>query len=281
MQRLLRLSVLFATFYLATTVVAQVAEDGAARIPQDAYAQIGLADIVILGEIHDNAHHHRGQALIVNALRPKAVVFEMLTPSQATQVSLWASEDVAALGRAIGWEAAGWPDFTLYVPIFDALHDASVVGAAAPRGTVRGAFSEGAAAVFGAGADRFGLDVIPPADQFETRKQMQFDVHCEAMPIEMMGGMVEAQRLRDALFADAALEALAEYGAPVVVIVGNGHARHDWGIPAMIATAAPDVKTLSVGFVEVPSLDNDPRFDITLSTARAPRTDPCARFRSN
>ena len=36
------------------------------------------ADIVVLGEIHDNPEHHRVQAEIVAALAPAALVFEMI-----------------------------------------------------------------------------------------------------------------------------------------------------------------------------------------------------------
>lgn len=278
---ILKRAIWAAAFLCASGAASDVAPDGSAVVSQPALARMAAADVILLGEIHDNAWHHQGQAHILAVLKPKAVVFEMLSPAQASLVNGAGTDDLAGLGQRIGWEAAGWPDFNLYAPIFAALGTAQVVGAAAPRGIIRAAFTDGAATVFGAEAARYGLtqDVAQP--ELDLRKQMQFDAHCAAMPIDMMGGMVEAQRLRDALFADAALEALETYGAPVVVIVGNGHARRDWGMPAMIARASPDVKTVAVGFVEVPSLDVDPRFDITLPTARVPRGDPCAAFRQN
>ena len=34
----------------------------------------------VIGEVHDNPHHHRNQARAVAALKPGAIVFEMLTP---------------------------------------------------------------------------------------------------------------------------------------------------------------------------------------------------------
>lgn len=244
--------------------------------------QAGMAgaDIVILGEVHDNAEHHVGQADLIMQLKPKAVVFEMLSPEQAGIVNTGPRDDLDALAARIDWANSSWPDFAIYAPVFAALDDTPVVGAAAPRGVVRAAFSEGASAVFGTGAGQFGLDMAVPAAQLAQRSQMQFDAHCAAMPLEMMGGMVEAQRLRDALFSKAALDALEKYGAPIVVIVGNGHARRDWGMPAMIAQAASDVTTYAVGFVEVPSPDNDPRFDTTLPTQPAQRDDPCDAFTS-
>jgi uncharacterized iron-regulated protein len=96
----------------------------------------------------------------------------------------------------------------------------------------------------------------------------------------MMGGMVEAQRFRDAIFANAALKALETHGSPVVVITGHGHARRDWGIPFMITQADPDVMVFSVGFMETPAREDDPRFDATVVTAAAERADPCAVFRN-
>jgi uncharacterized iron-regulated protein len=252
----------------------------AETITNEIYAEMSGANIVILGEIHDNPLHHKGQANLIERLEPKAIVFEMLSFAQAAIINEGPRSDLDALAVRIDWANSGWPDFSLYAPVFAALGDTPVVGAAAPRNVVRAAFSEGAAAVFGTGSDQFGLDVPPPDAQLKKRSQMQFDAHCEAMPLEMMDGMVEAQRLRDALFSRSTLEALEKYGAPVVVIAGNGHARRDWGMPAMIAQASPNVTTYVVGFVETPNPLNDPRFDKTVPTEPAERDDPCAAFKT-
>ena len=125
-----------------------------------------------------------------------------------------------------------------------------IVGAAESREAVRGVFSDGPAVHFGPEAQRFGMDKPLPDDQQAAREQLQFEAHCEAMPLDLMGGMVDLQRYRDAKFAAAALRALEAFGPPVAVIAGNGHARTDWGVPAAIRLAAPDVSVHAVGFVE-------------------------------
>lgn len=230
------------------------------------------AEIVILGEVHDNRDAHLGQAAALRELRPTAVVFEMLTAKEAARADADRSQIAAA------WEASGWRDFPMYEPIFEALGDARIVGAAAPRETVRSVYTEGAAALFGADAARFGLDAALPDEQKRKRMHLQFEAHCEAMPLEMMAGMVAVQRYRDAVFARAALEALETYGPPVAVIAGNGHARTDWGVPAVIAKAAPDVTTHAIGFVENAS---GMTFDDTRIVPPAERDDPCATLTSN
>lgn len=229
-------------------------------------------DIVVLGEVHDNAAAHKGQAEALEALNPSAVVFEMLTPEEARK----ADADRGAVPSI--WGQSGWPEYTLYAPIFAALDDARIIGAAAPRETVRDVYGEGAAALFGADAGLFGLDAQLPEDQQAAREALQFAAHCEAMPREMMAGMVEVQRYRDAVFARAALKALEDYGAPVAVIAGNGHARTDWGVPAMIERAAPEVNTRSIAFVEG---ETDMPFDETRVVPRAKRDDPCLSLRTN
>lgn len=238
------------------------------------------ADIVLLGEIHDNPLHHQGQGDLIRQVQPKAVVFEMLSPAQAAKLNATPREDMAKVAARIGWASSNWPDFELYQPVFEALEQIPAVGAAAPKADVRRAFSEGAAAVFGEDAAEFGLDQAVPEIQLSFRKDMQFTAHCEAMPLNMMGGMIEAQRLRDATLARATLDALKTYGAPVVLIAGNGHARIDWGIPAMIAVAKPDLTVFSVGFVEAPAETNDPRFHHTIVTGPAERENPCDVFKN-
>lgn len=249
-------------------------------LPEAKVAQMRLADVVILGEVHDNAEHHALQARLIRELAPKAVVFEMLSPRMALQVNAYTGKNFGPLGSEIGWDAAGWPDFAIYQPIFEALGDAKAVGAAAPREMVRGAFGQGAAAVFEGDASRFGLSAALPEEQQSAREQMQFTAHCDAMPLALMGGMVEAQRLRDAHFAARTLLALEAYGAPVVVITGNGHARRDWGMPFALSQAAPEVGVFSLGVLESPARANDPRYDAVIVTQAAPRGDPCAAFQN-
>jgi len=250
----------------------------AEQIEPDALAAL-RADVVILGEVHDNPVHHAHQAQAVAALAPTALVFEMLTPEQAALVTDANRNDAAALGAALDWEASGWPDFTMYHPIFTAAPQAKVYGGALQREDVRRAVGEGAAASFGADAERFGLTIPLPAAEQAEREADQTAAHCNAMPAGMMAGMVEAQRLRDAALARATLQAMEDTGGPVAVIAGSGHARRDWGIPAALAVAAPELSVLSVGQIEAEgAAEPDQPFDVWLVTEPTPREDPCAAF---
>lgn len=255
-----------------------VGTTGAVELTSEQEQAMRAADIVILGEHHDNVAHHAGQGALMRQIEPSAVVFEMLTPNMAEVGAQVGVSDLAAFDAAVGWRAAGWPDPEIYQAVFDVMGAAAIVGAALPRASVRQAFAEGAAAVFKGDAARFGLSEPLSESQQVERTELQFNAHCEAMPRDMMGGMIEAQRLRDAHFADVALAALVRYGAPVVVITGHGHARKDWGMPYFMGRAAPQVSVFSVGFLEKPAQQDDPRFDVTVVTTGVSRSDPCAAF---
>jgi uncharacterized iron-regulated protein len=250
----------------------------AGEIATSALSDLPPADIVILGEVHDNPSHHLNQAAAITAVRPAAIVFEMLDSAQASRVTpdLLASE--ATLGAALGWEEAGWPDFAMYYPIFAAAGDARIVAGTETVEAARRAVREGAAPVFGSVAGDFGLDAALPETEQAARVDEQRVAHCDALPEDLLPGMVEAQRLRDAWLARAAIEAHAETGGPVVVITGNGHARRDWGVPALLARAAPDLSVLSVGQYEVEA-EGTPPYDLWLVTEAVDRPDPCDVFR--
>ena len=221
------------------------------------------ADIVFLGEIHDNPAHHAEQARLIENLEPAAVVFEMLTSQQAAAVPEWRGADQDELASALGWEDSGWPDFSMYYPIFKATGDAFVFGAGVPRAAARVAMETGVADAFGAQAEREAL---------------QMAAHCDALPEDMLPAMVEMQRLRDATIAKVALDALRQTGGPVVVITGNGHARKDWGAPAFVALADPGVSVISVGQAETGQTP-DGGFDMMLTSDPVSRPDPCDAFR--
>ena len=235
------------------------------------------ADVVILGEVHDNPAHHVNQATAVAALRPKALVFEMFGPEAALKALPEIRRDADRLAGALGWEAGGWPDFAFYHPIFVAAPDAPVFGGALPRGEVRRAVEDGAAEVLGSSAALFGLDMPLDPDEQAVREAGQMRAHCDALPEHILPGMVEAQRLRDAALSRAVVAAMAETGGPVAVITGNGHARTDWGMPRMLARALPGATVYSLGQFEAPP-DGDAPHDGWIVTAPAERDDPCAAF---
>lgn len=234
----------------------------------------GAQDVVIIGEVHDNPAHHLTQADMIRDLSPSAVVFEMILPEQAATIAQMSKVDPVA----IGWADSGWPAFDLYQPVFDAAGMVPIVAGGAPRIEVRRAISDGAAAVFGPDAARFGLDhPLDPAEQ-AAREAGQAEAHCNALPPEMLPGMVEAQRFRDAVLARAVLDAVEAQGTPVVLITGNGHARTDWGVPALLALAAADLEIETIGQIEGPLTEGDRPFDRVLVAPPVDREDPCAVF---
>lgn len=233
------------------------------------------ADVLILGEIHDNPQHHRNQASAVAALMPSALVFEMMTSAQARLVT---TENRASpeLGTLLDWAESGWPDFAMYQPILTAAPDAAVYGAALPAEALRGLRDPVVVAAL-LPDPRFRLsEPLAAADQ-AAREADQMAAHCDALPGALLPYMVAVQRLRDASFAAKALEAFEKTGGPVVVITGSGHARRDQGIPAALALAAPDLRVLSVGQVEQDPGPDAP-YDLWVVTDPTPRPDPCAAF---
>lgn len=234
------------------------------------------ADVVVLGEVHDNPVHHANQAVAVAALAPRALVFEMLSAEQAARVTPESRATQAGLAEALDWANSGWPDFAMYYPIFAAAPQAAIYGAAIARDDLRRVRAEGVEAVFGDDAARYGLTTPLPEDQQAAREALHLAVHCDALSAEALPGMVMAQRLRDAALARAVVAAYEETGGPVAVITGSGHARTDWGIPAALAQAAPELTVLSIGQTETPGADQP--YDLWIVTEPAQRDDPCAAF---
>ncbi len=234
------------------------------------------ADIVLLGEVHDNPTHHHVQAAIIAELSPKALVWEMLSDAQ---VELLTPEVLAAperIGPILDWEASGWPAYPLYQPVFEAAGDAQHIAGGVPRQAAREAIGQGVASYFGPRASEFGLDLPLPLREQTAREADQLTAHCDALPLHLLAPMVDIQRLRDATLARAAADALAETGGPVAVITGNGHARRDRGVPVYLQAAAPEATVLAVGQAEVGQISGT--FDVVLSADAVARPDPCAAF---
>lgn len=251
-------------------------------------AQVAAADLVILGEQHDDPAHQAMQAALIGAVRPGAAAFEMVPrAAESALADLRAAPAPDDAMRA----AAQWDRYSEWHGPIGALPPAApVIGAGVAREDLRAAMKTSAAAVWGDGP-ALGLSAPLPADIRQAMEEEQIAAHCNAMPASMAPAMVEAQRLRDAAFAAALLRAKDAAGdAPAFLITGNGHARRDRGSPAYLA--GRDV--LVVGQINRPD-GGDWRdalaawratgaaapFDIVVITDPPPgRGDPCDAFRT-
>ncbi len=244
-------------------------------IPDDVLQEMKAADVVILGETHDNPQHHLVQEEAVEAISPTAVVWEMVTEEGAERLNQKAVSDPEELARILRWAELGWPPLSMYLPVFKA-SQAPVYGAMVPREATKAAMERGAATALGADAARFGLNIpLPPEDQ-AAREADQQAAHCNALPPETLPNFVAIQRLRDAVLARAVLRAIEETDGPVAVITGNGHARKDRGIPTFLSRLQPGLKVFVLGQSEDGVVEGE--FDAVIDSPAAERENPCKAF---
>jgi uncharacterized iron-regulated protein len=259
------------------------------------WQRLRSARIVLLGEKHDNADHHRLQAAALAAItaggRRPAVAFEMFDVEQQPSIDGYRADPsapVAGLGRATRWESTGWPPFELYLPIVAVAFEKGlpIVAANLPSKRVRALVHEGVRAL---GPDLLGLELeteFPPALETSLQSELRAS-HCGQLPEAMIGGMSLAQHARDAHMARAALG--ADRGDGTVLVAGNGHVRLDRGIPYYLRRRNHNISVASLAFFEVATDQNDPGayaqwlgatdlpFDFVWFTPRVDDSDPCAR----
>ncbi|RAU20845.1 hypothetical protein CU669_16370 [Paramagnetospirillum kuznetsovii] len=250
------------------------------------------AGIVALGESHDNPDHHALQAWVVRRLvaagRRPVAAFEMVDTDRQGDLDA-NSGDLAVLGTALDWEKRGWPDWSLYRPIAEAIlgGGGGLVAANLPLATTRDIAKGKDSADTRA---RYGLDEAPSAAvQAAMAKEIR-DGHCNLLPEDSVAPMVRVQRARDAALAEAvAMQATRPEVGPVVLIAGSGHVRSDRGAPARLRDMVPSIRILAVAFLEVDDTETDAAaasrfdgqaapFDAVWFTGKAAREEPCAQM---
>lgn len=242
------------------------------------------ARFILLGEVHDNPHHHAWRAQWLRTLladgRPTRVVFEQLDrdrDADLRRARAATPTDSAAIARAGGLDEKGWR-WPLHQPLFDAAvaGRADITGGNLARDAIRAVVRQGPSAV--------PVDLAPllqaPGWTNAQQRATEADIehgHCGALPPTQFASMALAQRTRDVALAHAMLA--APPGTRVVLIAGNGHVRQDRGVPHHLrASGVPAAQIVSVGFVEVGDTPAPGAYDRAVTTARAERPDPCAAF---
>jgi uncharacterized iron-regulated protein len=239
------------------------------------------AEVVYLGELHDNPLHHAIQArvleeMILAGARP-AVAFEMIpeTRQAALDGAIRSQASPVEVDRQLGWAAQGWPDFMMYWPLMDLArrHGLPVVATDLDPAVTRRISRDGIGA---SGEDparlRSALPDDPARDQGIARRIRA--AHCDRVTEGRTLRMVEAWYARNVVIARRLVLALR--GAPqVVVIIGRGH-QSPGGVPEQVEALRRGSRQLVVALADgEPGIPPEMTADIVWLTPARPLPDPC------
>jgi len=277
---------LLLTGCVATTMARDADPAALARLVA---ARAVRAQVVYLGESHDNPRHHADQARVLEAMlaggaRP-VLAFEMLSQDQqpAVDAAMLEPADSAALAKRLEWSLRGWPDFEMYRPLFDLArrYRLTVIALDLPRPAVRRIAGEGLAALAPGERSRVASRLARD-DNRERRIASEIETaHCGLLPAAAVPRMVEAWHARNVTMAQRILEAL-ERAAQVVVIVGRGH-QSPGGLADQVEALRPGTRQLIVDFVETEERASDLAVSENRIVWPGPpldRPDPCAPLRA-
>ncbi len=256
---------------------------------------IDTSEIVILGEAHDNPHHHKLRA---GLLSKPAVAMEQLRADQNAGLATFIEYRATSARLAtindfktkVDWESGGWDQYP-YDPLLEAILKLKlpIYAGDPPRDVIRNIAKQGLGVLSAGEQNRLALDQpLGPKLDAVSAEEIEGS-HCGMLPKTAIPNMALAQRYRDAHLADATLKATTSHGQ-AVLLTGNNHARTDRGVPWYIRARAPDKKVVSVVLVEVEDGQTDPEAyvprdpegkpaaDYLIFTPSITRDDPCKAF---
>ncbi|MDA0999138.1 MAG: ChaN family lipoprotein [bacterium] len=258
-------------------------------------ARMADAEILYLGERHDNPMHHALQLRILKEITKKggkaAVAFEMFPRDTGPALADLLSRPGADLSRVpeiVGWNKRGWPAWGMYAPLVETayLSGHSVVALDLPPRWVRRVARAGLSALPDDIRGELALG-SPDAAHKERVIEDLFDSHCRVIPRAHLGGLYASWRARNRTMARSLQAAMQKGAKRAVVITGGGHADKTTGIPPDIAGLSPSLRQFSLSFVEVQEgiivpgryIDRSGSFDTLWFTLRHDREDPCRKYR--
>ena len=265
--------------------------------PFELAAKLAYSDYILLGEIHDNADHHRLQAWLIKNIsyldRHPAIVMEMINLSQAPMVDdfiaarkrAWRegyqnakkkgrlkqwrreqrklrtfgpSKQAEQFGPAIGWTGSGWPKWSTYQPIALAAFSQKLpIKAGNPDRADTRIISREGFSSLG-GPRVNKLGLGKPLTA-DLQKALLNDI--KRSHCNMMPERALAPMVRAQRYRDAVMASqLRKVGltSGAVLIAGNGHVRKDRGVPLYLTQGDPDALHASLMIIEVDKDTSNP-----------------------
>ena len=239
------------------------------------------AEIVYLGELHDNAEHHAIevrvlQALLADGSRP-ALAFEMVpeTRQAVLDAAVRSDADRGEVDRRLEWSAQGWPDFAMYWPLFElARKNGLPVVATDLDPTVTRRITRNGLGAAGDNPARLRSAMPDDPERDKAIAARMRAAHCNRLSEGRAMRMLESWYARNVVMARRVSEALAQ--APqVIVIMGRGHASPG-AVTEQVLALRPGTRQLVVGLYEgqADSLMAGIA-DVVWITPGRPHEDPC------
>ncbi|MFO0481962.1 MAG: ChaN family lipoprotein [bacterium] len=236
--------------WLATTTSPGSSRDTALqpRPGPELIAEAARRQVVLLGEHHDNADHHRWQLQVLAALHARrpdmAIGFEMFPRRVQPALDRWVAGELseAEFLRLSDWNRVWGFDPRLYLPLFHfaRLNRIPMIALNVERTLVRQVGASGWDSV--PEAQREGITRATPAPEaYAAQLRKTFEMHLPprapgaAAPADSdirFTRFLEAQLTWDRAMAEALAHRARASPAPLVVgVMGSGHLQFGHGVP--------------------------------------------------
>lgn len=261
--------------------------DGSPMNWHDLLNAVAWAEVIVLGEQHDDAMGHAVQLAIVQDVLDRwpssAVSLEMLERDEQVVVDDYLDgiidqETFARLTFSSNWGGEDtWDDW--FQPVIDAARDAGsrVIAANAPRRYVRLARTHGYDAIDALPpqrrrfVDRPGR--LPRDGYFERFRELMSHTDDHAA----IDAVFRSQMVWDATMAASIVRARPRVGAKVVHLVGQFHSDFEGGLIQQLRSRRPGVRILVVSLQRNDALhlrdDDRNRADVVIYTGKPPEPD--------
>ncbi|QLP99727.1 MAG: ChaN family lipoprotein [Burkholderiaceae bacterium] len=252
----------------------------ACRPPPRALAELGPAEVLLLGELHDAPSHQAIERAVVQVLaqqgRLAALAMEMAEAGRST-AGLPRDADDAQIRAALAWNDRGWP-WRAYGPVVRAAVAAGVpvIGANLPSAALQDAMKNTA------------LDDHLAAGAAAKQYKAIIDGHCGLLGAAQVPPMARVQTARDATMARSVLAA-RKSGRVVLLVAGSGHVDAALGVPthlppgvaarSIVLAAATEIAGSGDGASRTQAADGGVHTQATWLTDAAPAKDYCAELR--
>jgi uncharacterized iron-regulated protein len=212
------------------------------------YDQLSKKQVVLVGETHNDLHHHKVQLKIIQALKKRhenlAIGLEMFPQHLQPQLDRWVADELTREDflKVVDWDNIWGFDAELYMPIFRFARDEQIplIAMNIKREVVKEVRLKG---VDGVDASiRQQLPQIAPASRkYSMVLREVFDSHPMMSKMGKFDNFVQAQQVWDGVMATQISKWSEQNPNGLVIgLAGSGHISFGHGIPHQLKSQGID-----------------------------------------